>query len=351
MDNVPAPTQDKPLLQILKGQPAERLPIWLMRQAGRYLPEYREVRAKAKDFIDFCFRPDLAAEATLQPLRRFDLDAAIVFSDILVVPLALGQKVWFEEGKGPRLEPIREPEDLAALSVDNLEPRLAAVYETLEGVAAELPAGKALIGFAGAPWTLASYMIEGQTSRDFARLKRFAYGQPEAFERLLGLLVEAVARHLVAQVRAGAEAVQIFDSWAGVLPEPELKAWSLAPMAEIARRVRADCPEIPVIAFPRGAGLTYAAFAENGGFDALGLDTTLPLGWAAERLQPQAVVQGNLDPVKLLVGGGALTRGVDAILEALGPQRLVFNLGHGVLPETPPEHVADLVARVRAAQA
>ncbi|MDJ0943380.1 MAG: uroporphyrinogen decarboxylase [Kiloniellales bacterium] len=347
MDEVPARADDKPLLETLAGRTSERLPIWLMRQAGRYLPEYREVRAKAKNFIDFCFRPDLAAEATLQPLRRFDLDAAIVFSDILVVPLALGQKVWFEEGKGPRLEAIREPVDLSVLSADDLEARLAAVYETLEVVAAELPAGRALIGFAGAPWTLASYMIEGQTSRDFAQLKRFAYGRPEAFGHLLDLLVEAVARHLVAQVRAGAEVVQIFDSWAGVLPEPELKAWSLAPMAEIARRFRADCPDVPVIAFPRGAGLSYAAFAESGGFDALGLDTTVPLGWAAERLQPKAVVQGNLDPVKLLVGGGALARGVDSVLETLGPQRLVFNLGHGVLPETPPEHVAELVARVR----
>jgi len=351
VDDTPARSNDKPLLQTLAGQPADRLPVWLMRQAGRYLPEYRAVRAKAKNFIDFCFRPDLAAEATLQPLRRFDLDAAIVFSDILVVPLALGQKVWFEEGQGPRLEAIREPEDLATLCADNLEPRLAAVYQTLEAVAAELPSGKALIGFAGAPWTLASYMIEGQTSRDFARLKRFAYGHPEAFERLLALLVEAVARHLVAQVRAGAEAVQVFDSWAGVLPEPELKAWSLAPMVEIARRLREACPGVPVIAFPRGAGLTYEAFAESGGFDALGLDTTLPLGWAAERLQPKVVVQGNLDPVKLLVGGSALTLGVDRILAALEPERLVFNLGHGVLPETPPEHVAELVARVRRARA
>ncbi len=347
MDHAPARTDDKPLLQTLAGEPTSRLPVWLMRQAGRYLPEYRAVRAKAKDFIDFCFRPDLAAEATLQPLRRFDLDAAIVFSDILVVPLALGQRVWFEEGHGPRLEAIQEPEDLAKLSSDDLEPRLAAVYQTLEAVAAELPAGKSLIGFAGAPWTLASYMIEGQTSRDFARLKRFAYGRPEAFEQLLALLVEAVARHLVAQVKAGAEVVQIFDSWAGVLPEPELKAWSLTPMAEIAGRLRRACPGVPVIAFPRGAGLTYAAFAESGSFTALGLDTTLPLGWAAERLQPKAVVQGNLDPVKLLVGGAALARGVDQILAALGPERLIFNLGHGVLPETPPEHVAELVARVR----
>ncbi len=351
MDDAPARADDKPLLMTLEGQASARLPIWLMRQAGRYLPEYRAVRAKAKDFIDFCFRPDLAAEATLQPLRRFDLDAAIVFSDILVVPLALGQKVWFEEGKGPRLEAIREPEDIGALSPDDLESRLAAVYQTLEAVAVGLPAGKALIGFAGAPWTLASYMIEGQTSRDFARLKRFAYGRPEAFARLLDLLVEAVARHLIAQVRAGAEVLQIFDSWAGVLPEPELEAWSLAPMAEISRRVRAACPGVPVIAFPRGAGLTYAAFAESGGFDALGLDTTLPLGWAAERLQPKVVVQGNLDPVKLLVGGDALAQGVDRILEALGPERLVFNLGHGVLPETPPEHVAELVARVRGTRA
>ncbi len=347
MDDAPARSDDKPLLQTLAGQEADRLPIWLMRQAGRYLPEYREVRAKATDFIDFCFRPDLAAEATLQPLRRFDLDAAIVFSDILVVPLALGQKVWFEEGQGPRLEPIRKPEDLAPLTAENLESRLAAVYQTLEAVAAELPDGKALIGFAGAPWTLASYMIEGQTSRDFSRLKRFAYGRPDAFEQLLSLLVEAVARHLIAQVRAGAEAVQIFDSWAGVLPEVELEAWSLTPMAEIARRFREACPGVPVIAFPRGAGLTYAGFADSGDFDALGLDTTLPLGWAAERLQPKAVVQGNLDPVKLLVGGTALAQGVDRILAALGPKRLVFNLGHGVLPDTPPEHVAELVARVR----
>ena len=351
MEDVPAQIDDKLLLKCLSGQPTERLPIWLMRQAGRYLPEYREVRAKAKDFIDFCFRPDLATEATLQPLRRFDLDAAIVFSDILVVPLALGQKVWFEEGQGPRLEAIREPEDLAGLSADELEPRLTAVYQTLEAVAAALPPGKALIGFAGAPWTLASYMIEGQTSRDFARLKCFAYGQPEAFERLLALLTEAVARHLIAQVQAGAEAVQIFDSWAGVLPEPELRAWSLAPMKEIARRLRQVCPGVPVIAFPRGAGVTYGAFADSGAFDALGLDTTLPLAWSAERLQPKVVVQGNLDPVKLWVGGAALTRGIDEILQTLGPRRLVFNLGHGVLPDTPPEHVAELVSRIREIQA
>ncbi len=351
MDDAPAKADDKPLLKTLKGQDSARLPIWLMRQAGRYLPEYRAVRAKAKNFIDFCFRPDLAAEATLQPLRRFDLDAAIVFSDILVVPLALGQRVWFEEGKGPRLEAIREPEDIGTLSPDDLESRLAPVYQTLEAVADDLPAGKALIGFAGAPWTLASYMIEGQTSRDFAHLKRFAYGRPEAFARLLDLLVKGVARHLIAQVRAGAEVVQIFESWAGVLPEPELEAWSLAPMAEISGQVRAACPGVPVIGFPRGAGLTYAAFAESGGFDALGLDTTLPLGWAADHLQPSVVVQGNLDPVKLMVGGDALSQGVDRILEALGPERLVFNLGHGVLPETPPEHVAELVARVRRTRA
>ena len=338
----------KALLQVLRSQPAERTPVWLMRQAGRYLPEYREVRSKAKDFIDFCFRPDLAAEATLQPLRRFDLDAAIVFSDILVIPLALGQKVWFEEGLGPRLDPLEQAADLEGLSAEGLEDRLGAVYQTLEAVAADLPAGKALIGFAGAPWTLASYMIEGRTSRDFQKLKRFAYGQPEVFERLLGLLSEAVARHLVAQVRAGAEVVQIFDSWAGVLPEPELLAWSLAPMARIAEQLRKQCPEVPVIAFPRGAGVAYEAFAERGGFDALGLDTTVPRSWAARELQLKAVVQGNLDPVKLLVGGAALSQGVDEILEAFGDDRFVFNLGHGVLPETPPEHVAALIARVRA---
>ena len=343
-------TAGKPLLQVLDGQTPERTPIWLMRQAGRYLPEYREVRSRAKDFLDFCFRPELAVEATLQPLRRFDLDAAIVFSDILVIPLALGQKVAFEEGRGPVLEALEGPADLERLSPEGLEERLARVYETLEGVAGELSPGKALIGFAGAPWTLASYMIEGQTSRDFARLKAFAYGEPAAFERLIGLLVEAVSRHLIAQVRAGAEALQLFDSWAGVLPAPELEAWSLKPAVEIARRVAEACRDTPLIAFPRGAGLGYEAFAEAGSFAGLALDTTLPLDWAAERLQPRTVVQGNLDPVKLLVGGAALTEGAERIMAALGRGPFIFNLGHGVLPPTPPEHVAALAEAVRAAE-
>ena len=341
----------KPLLQVLAGQRPERTPIWLMRQAGRYLPEYWEVRSQAKDFLDFCFRPELAVEATLQPLRRFDLDAAIVFSDILVIPLALGQEVAFEKGRGPVLEALESPADLARLSPEDLEDRLGRVYETLEGVAGALPPGKALIGFAGAPWTLASYMIEGQSSRDFARLKAFAYGAPEAFARLIELLVEAVSRHLIAQVRAGAEALQLFDSWAGVLPGPELRAWSLEPAVEIARRVAAACPDTPLIAFPRGAGLGYEAFAEAGCFSGLALDTTLPLDWAAERLQPKTVVQGNLDPVKLLVGGAALSQGVERILASLGQGPFIFNLGHGVLPPTPPEHVAALVEAVRAAEA
>ena len=341
-------TPTKPLLRALAGERVAPAPIWLMRQAGRYLPEYRALRAKAGGFLDMCFTPEHATEITLQPIRRFGFDAAILFSDILVVPWALGQPVRFEEGRGPVLEPIA-PETLERLERRAVVERLAPVFETVRQVRGQLPPHTALIGFAGAPWTVASYMIEGGGSKEFLKAKRWALGDPDRFEALINLLVEATVDYLSAQVEAGAEALQLFDSWAGVLSEPELKRWSLAPLKRIVAGVKARHPEVPVILFPRGAGLGYARFAKAFGADALGLDTTVPLSFAAE-LQKEVTVQGNLDPAALVVGGRALEEGADRILEALGHGPFIFNLGHGVVPETPPEHVAALIERVRRAR-
>jgi uroporphyrinogen decarboxylase len=338
---------NKNLIRVLKGETLTPPPIWLMRQAGRYLPEYRATRAQAKDFLDLCFTPDLAVEVTLQPIRRYGFDGAILFSDILVVPHALGQRVWFEEGAGPRLEPLKDASDITNLNPDGLHDKLAPVYETLRGLRRELPRETALIGFAGAPWTVASYMIEGQTSRDFAAAKTWAYRAPEEFSRLIDVLVASTSDYLIAQIEAGAEVLQLFDSWAGVWPEAALRRWCLKPAAEIVRRVKAIYPEVPIILFPRGAGVLYEAFAAEAGAEGLSLDTTVPLDWARERLQGRAVLQGNLDPLLLVAGGTALEAGVAKILETLGNGPLIFNLGHGITPQAPPEHVEQLVAQVR----
>ncbi|MCI0429610.1 MAG: uroporphyrinogen decarboxylase [Rhodospirillales bacterium] len=316
-----------------------------MRQAGRYLPEYRALRAKAGGFLELCLTPEHASEITLQPVRRFGFDAAILFSDILVVPWALGQPLRFEEGQGPSLEPLT-PEALDRFDREGIVQRLAPVFETVRQVKAVLPAHAALIGFAGAPWTVASYMIEGGGSKEFLKVKRWALGGPERFQALIDLLVEATVAYLSAQVEAGAEAVQLFDSWAGVLAEAEFERWSLAPCKRIVEGVRARHPEVPVILFPRGAGLGYRRFAETSGADGLSLDTGVPLHFA-EELQHRVTVQGNLDPAALMVGGPALDAGIDRILAALGHGPFIFNLGHGVVPETPPEHVEQLVARIR----
>lgn len=340
---------DKKLLRALRGDPLSPPPVWLMRQAGRYLPEYREIRAEAASFLDFCFTPELAVEATLQPIRRFGFDAAILFSDILVVPHGLGQRVWFEEGVGPRLEPVETAAGLARLSADGLHERLAAVYETVHRLRVALPPETALIGFAGAPWTVASYMVEGGSSRDFARAKAWAYGRPEEFQGLIDLLTATTADYLAAQVEAGAEVLQLFDSWAGVWPESAFRRWCLAPAREIRERLRTVAPEVPMIQFPRGAGALYAACVAEGGFEGLSLDTTVPLGWARERLQGQATLQGNLDPLVLVAGGEVLRSETARILAALGEGPFVFNLGHGIVPETPPEHVAALVELIRGA--
>ena len=338
----------KPLLRALSGVVVDPPPIWLMRQAGRYLPEYRKTRAQAGSFLDLCYTPTLAAEVTLQQIRRFGFDAAILFSDILVVPDAMGQKVWFEEGAGPRLTPIMGGADLAKLSTTRVRERLAPVYEAASRVAGALPKETALIGFAGAPWTVAAYMIEGEGSRDFTTVRRFAAMDPKAFNALISLLVDATSRFLLAQIEAGAEVVQIFDSWAGVLSHDEFRQWAIEPVRDIVNRLQAKHPAVPIIAFPRGAGVRYLDYAVETGVEAVSLDSTIPPEWAAKELQPQSAVQGNLDPLLLLAGGKPLEEATLQILKALGRGPFVFNLGHGILPDTPPENVARLSGLIRA---
>ena len=338
----------KPLLQALAGRASPQIPIWLMRQAGRYLPEYRELRARAETFLDLCLTPDLAVEITLQPIRRYGFDAAILFSDILVIPHALGQRVWFEEGAGPKLEAITDRRGLGTLRVEDVVPTLGPVLETVSRLSAELDRDTTLIGFAGAPWTVASYMIEGGSSKDFLKTKTWAYGDPVGFQALIDLLVEATVNYLSAQVEAGAEALQLFDSWAGALPPQEQRRWCLEPAQAIVRRIKAAHPTVPVILFPRGAGGLYRDYAESAGAAALSLDTTVPLSWARSELQRHLAVQGSLDPAYLVVGGTALERATSRILDTLGDGAFVFNLGHGIVPQTPPEHVDQLVAQVRA---
>ena len=318
-----------------------------MRQAGRYLPEYREVRAATRSFLDLCYTPEKAVEVTLQPIRRFALDAAIIFSDILVVPDALGQKVWFVEGEGPKLEPLTDAAQFGQLSRARLADHLAPVYRAIAATRAALPRDIALLGFAGAPFTLACYMIEGGASRDFARVKEWAYRHPDSFSLLIDLLVESIVDHLAYQVEAGADAIQLFDSWAGVLPEEQLFGWSLEPMVRISHGLRARHPKVPVIAFPRAVGPAALMYRRPDAFSALSIDTGIGAHWAAKELQPHICLQGNLDPMMLVVGGAALERETTRILDKLGHAAHVFNLGHGVVPQTPPENVAQLVEIVR----
>ena len=341
------PNTAKNLLGVAQGKAARPAPVWLMRQAGRYLPEYRELRQQAPSFLDFCFNPELAVEATLQPIRRFGLDAAILFSDILTVPWALGQKVEFVNGEGPKLEPIRNAAGLDRLVPDGVVERLAPVYRTVQGVAAALPDETTLIGFGGAPWTLAAYMVEGEGSRDYAAAKTLGMGDPATFARLLDILVTATIEHLSAQISAGAEIVQLFDSWAGVLAEPEFRRWVIAPTRAIVTELKRRHPDTPIIGFPRGAGVLLPAYALETGIDVVGLDTQVPVAWAASSLPDSVVMQGNLDPIALLVGGRVLEEGVVSILDQAGSRPLIFNLGHGVLQQTPPDNVAKLLELVR----
>jgi uroporphyrinogen decarboxylase len=319
-----------------------------MRQAGRYLPEYRELRAKAATFLDFCYDPALAVEATLQPIRRFGFDAAILFCDILVLPDALGQRVGFESGGGPRLDPIGDADGLAKLRPEPDWNRLAPVFEALDRLKTAVPDDVALIGFCGAPWTVASYMIAGHGTPDQAPARLFAYCHPDLFAALIDRLVDASAEYLIRQLAAGAEAVQIFDSWAGVLPPAEFDRWCVAPMAALSAKVRARALDAPIIAFPRGAGSQLAKFAPLAGIDAVGLDTAVEPKAAVAALPERLALQGNLDPLALVAGGPRLDEETDRILKGFAaPRAHIFNLGHGILPETPISHVERLVARVR----
>jgi uroporphyrinogen decarboxylase len=338
---------DKPLLRVLTGHRQKIPPIWLMRQAGRYLPEYRELRRKAGNFLELCFNPELAAEVTLQPIRRFGLDAAILFSDILVIPHALGQHVSFEEGEGPRLDAIDDPAALGRLRREIDQQRLAPIYDTITRVRGKLPAAVALIGFCGAPWTVATYMIAGKGTTDQAPARLFAYRFPEAFAALIDILVEASANYLVRQFAAGVEAVQIFDTWAGVLPAGEFERWCVKPCARIVERVREEIPDAKIIGFPRGAASGLRRFLSEVAVDAIGIDWTAELGFIRDQIQPLRPIQGNLDPLVLRAGGAALDQSIDAILAAFSSGPFIFNLGHGVVPDTPIAHVEQLLARVR----
>lgn len=341
----PGPDQKTPrLLRALAGETLERPPIWFMRQAGRSLPEYRELRARATDFIAFCHDPEMAAEATLQPMRRFPFDAAILFADILLLPRALGQAVWFETGEGPRLGPLPE---IAALQgeVEASTDRLAAIGETLRRVRAELEPDRALIGFAGGPWTVATYMIEGRSS-DRSAARTFAYAQPERLDALLQVLVEATARYLVMQARAGAQALKLFESWAEGLAEDVFERVVVRPHAAIVDQVRAAGVRVPFIGFPRGAGALVDNYAEAAPVEAVALDTQATAA-QGRRLQAQGrTIQGALDNLLLRTGGPGLDARVEQLLEQWGDGPYVFNLGHGVLPDTPLEHIARVVARV-----
>lgn len=338
---------DRSLTRVLAGTPAHPPPLWLMRQAGRYLPEYRAVRAAVGSFLDLCLDPERSTEVTLQPIRRFDFDAAIVFSDILMVPYALGRNVRFVEGEGPRLDPI-DAAGITALDVDPAAAALRPVFETVGMVRAGLAPEKSLIGFCGAPWTVATYMIAGRGTPDQAPARKLAAHDPDLFQVLIDRLVETSVISLAGQIEAGADVVQIFDSWAGVLNDHDFDRWSIAPIREIVARLRALVPEARIIGFPKGAGLRLERFARETGVDGIGIDWTTPLDHARDRLQPLATVQGNLDPIVLLSGGVGLDRAIDAILEGLSGGRFIFNLGHGILPETPIAHVERLVERVRA---
>jgi uroporphyrinogen decarboxylase len=333
----------------LKGRRGPRSPIWLMRQAGRYLPEYREIRARAPNFLEFCYSPALATEVTLQPLRRFPLDAAILFSDILVIPDALGRRVRFLEGEGPQLDPLTGGADVAALEEDRVLTRLAPVFETVERVRSALPGDKALIGFAGSPWTVATYMTIGRGGSDKGEARLWAYRNPDAFEKLLAVLARATALYLCAQIKAGADAVQLFDSWADGLPAPAFDRWVIAPTRAIVDAVRAEHPDVPIIGFPRGCGGAIGRYQHETGVNAVGLDTGADPEMVNSALPAHVAVQGNLDPMLMIAGGDPLIAEADRILADYAGRPHVFNLGHGITPQADIATVDRLIRHVTGA--
>jgi len=337
----------KKLLRTLAGQPTWPPPVWLMRQAGRYLPEYREVRARAGSFINLCTTPALAMEVTLQPLRRFGFDAAILFSDILMLPWALGQELRYEEGEGPLLAAVRDAAAVRALDVARLPGAIAPILETVRGLRTEV-GDATLLGFAGGPFTVACYMVEGRGSKDWEQVRRLAWSDPALFGGLIDLLTEQTIVYLSAQIDAGAEAVMLFDSWAGVLAPSLFRAYVIKPSARIAAAIRARHPGVPVIGFPRQAGTMLGEFVRVTGIQGIGADTSADLTVVARDVPAAVAIQGNLDPQALAAGGQAMAHETDAILAAMRGRPFIFNLGHGIVPDTPPAHVAALVSQVRA---
>ncbi|HMO74457.1 MAG TPA: uroporphyrinogen decarboxylase [Sphingopyxis sp.] len=338
-------TSGKKLLATLRGARQERPALWLMRQAGRYLPEYRALRETKGGFLELCYDPEAAAEVTLQPIRRFGFDGAILFSDILVVPHALGQNLWFEAGEGPRLAPPLV--DAALASLDAAPQRLDPVYATVARVAGALPAETTFLGFAGSPWTVATYMVAGAGSKDQAAARRMAFGDPAAFQAIVDAITDLSVAYLSGQIEQGVEAVQLFDSWAGSLSPAQFERWVIAPNAAIIRRLKALHPDTPVIGFPKGAGGKLPAYANETGVDAVGLDETVDPAWADAALPDHLPVQGNLDPLALVAGGEALDAAIDRILAAFAARPHIFNLGHGIVPDTPIAHVEHLIKGVR----
>lgn len=336
------------MLETLRGRKSDIPPIWFMRQAGRYLPEYRELRRSCNGFLDLCYSPEKAAEVTLQPVRRFGMDAAILFSDILVLPHALGMEVRFVEGEGPKLTPLAHADDLAKLDLKKIEAHCTPVYETVMNVHASLPKETMLIGFCGAPWTVACYMIEGGGSKEFAKARQTAIRE-KWFADLMDLLVEGSVDYLLGQIAAGAHTVQVFDSWAGLLPPEEFERWVIAPTREIVARVKAQAPAVPIIGFAKGAGMQLPYYAQATGVDAVGIDFTMPLEWAAKHIPENIVLQGNLDPCLLAADGKKAAAQARKICKAWKDRAFVFNLGHGILPNTPIAHVEAVLAAVRGA--
>jgi len=340
---LPTTRADKGLLAVLRGERRDPVPMWMMRQAGRYLPEYRQLRQEKGSFLELVYDPESAAEITLQPLKRFpELDAAILFSDILIVPFAIGQNLTLVTSEGPRLTPPLS--DTALDQLTAYPARLDPIYETVRKVRERLGPDKTLIGFAGSPWTVATYMIAGQGSRDQSATRRLAYADPQRFGEVVDRIEEVTINYLSGQIEAGAEAVQLFDSWAGSLSPAQFERWVIAPTARIVASLRERYPDVPIIGFPKGAGGKLAAYARETGVDALGIDETVDPVWADEALPREMPVQGNLDPLALIAGGEALEKGVRRILDAFARRPHIFNLGHGILQDTPIVHVEQLIA-------
>ena len=336
------------MMRALHGEVLAVPPVWLMRQAGRYLPEYRRVRARTAGFLDLCYTPELAAEVTLQPIRRFGFDAAILFADILLVPHALGAELGFVEGEGPRLSTVATATDLARLRpATAVHETLSPVYETVRLARAELPPSVPLIGFAGAPWTVATYMVAGRGTPDQAPARQLLYRDPATFDALIERITEATIAYLLAQIEAGAEVIKLFDSWAGSLPGPLFARYAIRPAQRIAAAVRATYPQVPVIGFPRGAGAAYPAFAAGAGVQAMALDTTVDPAWAVRTLPAEMVLQGNLDPLLMVIGGDALRDAARRTVDGFAGRPHIFNLGHGITPDATPANVDLLLRAIR----